>query len=378
MTRKEAFSIFAQLTPYFNDGHSILFPALAETTFIEKQGLQTFPFGVNVRDGKIFLLRSYSREEGNRSVPKGAQITSINGHTAKHILATLTPLSHGETPQLRESMLSLLFYYWIYAVFDVKGDITLEYINNEVEETIVLANNDKWQRDKNQPRDYELQILNNDIGYLRIASFDVDGDEDNYAMFVEDSFAELAQKGVKKLIIDVRGNTGGQSDAGAEVIQYIIDKPVSQASVAIEKLNTDNNGWFGYKGKPGETIELNVKDDGIIQPIDANKRFNGDVIVLMDRMTYSAGILFVTTIQDNNLGRLAGEETGGFANQTGNLTPFHLPNTKLLMLAPARYIVRPSGDKRKQPVVPDYVLTGNAMSLPDKWLSQTVDIFGSD
>ena len=375
MTRKQVFPLMAQLTPLFNDGHSILFPLLAETTLLEEQHIQTFPFGVSIREGNIYLLRTYERARDNHTLYKGAQIQSIGAYSAEEILTVLEPLGHGETPQLRESMLSLLFYFWLNAVFDINGDIavTLEY-QGQVQD-ILLGNDDKWERAETESEDYALKILDKSVGYLRITSFDVEDDESYYKDFIQRSFAELSQKHISKLIIDVRGNTGGQSDAGAEVIQYLIDSPVTQGALAIEKLNADNNGWFGYKGEPGEMIELDVSQDGTIHPVDAEERFKGEVIVLMDRQTYSAGILFVTTIKDHQLGRLAGEPTGGFANQTGNLTPFYLPNSKLLMLAPARYIIRPSGDEQRKPLEPDYVLSGQGTDEKDSWLIQTTGLF---
>ena len=370
MTRKEAFKYIGQLSPMFNDGHSILFPLIAEFTYAEEQGIQTFPFGVKINDGKLFLASSYTRDSDNFSIAKGTEISAINGHRAQDIIVTLAELSHGETALLRESVLSVLFQYWLFAVFDVQGDIAMSYVTDKTEKELTLATNDSWQRNSAEMDEYELSLINNETGYLRIGSFDVDHDTSTYSDFIEQSFATIKEKGLSKLIIDISGNTGGQSDAGAEVIQYLINKPVPQASHAIEKLTSDNNGLLGYKGNPGEVIELDVKSDGMINPIAKEYRFNGEVIVVIDRLTYSAGILFATTILDNNIGTLVGEPTGGFANQTGNLTPFYLPNTKLLMLAPARYIIRPSGDMTKQPVMPHHLLTEEELSNPEVWLSK--------
>lgn len=367
MTRKQAFAVFGQLTPYFNDGHSILFPLLAEFTYAEEAGVQTFPFGVNVRDGKIRLARSYQRRDDQKTLAAGSEIISINGHATSEIIARLTPLSHGESPALRESMLSLLFHYWLFAVFDVKGNIQLAVKDNGQTTTLTLRNDQQWERAGAAQDDNELTFISPQVAYLRIDSFDVDTEQAAYDAFIDASFEQIRQQDAQTLIIDIRGNTGGQSDAGVQIIQYLTDKPVPQGSVAIEKLNSDTNGWFGYRGEPGEVIELSVESDGMIDPVDPSLQFKGDVWVVIDRMSYSAAILFATTIQDNQLGKLIGEPTGGYANQTGNLTPYYLPNTRLLMLAPARYIVRPSGNRAKQPVMPDVELTDEALADPLTW-----------
>ncbi|MAJ71057.1 MAG: hypothetical protein CBB67_012230 [Alteromonadaceae bacterium TMED7] len=368
MTRKQAFAVLGQLTPYFNDGHSILFPLLAEFTYAEEAGIQTFPFGVNVRDGKIRLARAYQRRGDQKTLAAGSEIVSINGHAASEIIARLTPMSHGESPALRESMLSLLFHYWLFAVFDVKGDIQLALKDNSKTTTLTLLNDQHWERAGAGQEDNELTFITPQVAYLRVESFDVDTEQGAYDAFINESFKQIRQQKAQTLIIDIRGNTGGQSDAGAQIIQYLTDKPVPQGFVAIEKLNSDTIGWFGYRGEPGEVIELSVESDGMIEPVAPSLQFKGDVWGVIDRMSYSAAILFATTIQDNQLGKLMGEPTGGYANQTGNLTPFYLPNTRLLMLAPGRYIVRPSGNKAKQPVMPDVRLTDDALADPLTWL----------
>jgi hypothetical protein len=367
MNRQQAFYELAQLTPFFNDGHSILFPLLAEFSFAEEAGIQTFPFGVTVREGKIRLARSYQRQSDDTLLAAGSDILAINGHSATDIIARLTPLSHGESPALRESMLSLLFHYWLFAVFDVQGDMQLTLAHNGVVTDLSIVNGDEWQRAGKGQGDNALEFIAPQVAYLRVDSFDVDTEQDAYDSFIEKAFAQIHQQQAQTLIIDIRGNTGGQSDAGAQIIQYLTDKPVPQASVAIEKLNRDTNGWFGYRGEPGEVIELSVEADGMIEPVEPTRQFKGDVWVLIDRMSYSASILFATTIQDNQLGKLIGEPTGGFANQTGNLTPFYLPHTRLLMLAPGRYIVRPSGNRLKQPVMPDSQLSDEALLDPVAW-----------
>lgn len=258
-------------------------------------------------------------------------------------------------------------HYWLFAVFDVQGDMQLTLAHNGVVTDLSIVNGDEWQRAGKGQGDNALEFIAPQVAYLRVDSFDVDTEQDAYDSFIEKAFAQIHQQQAQTLIIDIRGNTGGQSDAGAQIIQYLTDKPVPQASVAIEKLNRDTNGWFGYRGEPGEVIELSVEADGMIEPVEPTRQFKGDVWVLIDRMSYSASILFATTIQDNQLGKLIGEPTGGFANQTGNLTPFYLPHTRLLMLAPGRYIVRPSGNRLKQPVMPDSQLSDEALLDPVAW-----------
>jgi C-terminal processing protease CtpA/Prc len=237
-----------------------------------------------------------------------------------------------------------------------------------------ISNPNNWESAQDKLGDYWLEILPNQVAYLKLGTFDVD--EDNgYEAFIEESFAKIQKQYLSKLIIDVRGNTGGQTDAGAQVIKYLTDKTLNQASSAIEKLNEDNNGLLGYKGEPGEIVQLDVISDELIEPVEASNRYKGETIVLMDEMVYSAGIVFLTTIQDHKLATLVGQSTGGHANQTGNMSPFYLPNTKLLVLAPSLYITRPSGDTSEQVVIPDVIVNNDKDAMKDRTLEASLELF---
>ncbi|MDP3908247.1 MAG: S41 family peptidase [Novosphingobium sp.] len=132
-------------------------------------------------------------------------------------------------------------------------------------------------------------------------------------------------------------------------------QPVAQVAQARERLNADNNGLLGYRGQPGKMVAFDLTDK-VIEPADPQKHFSGPVAVLIDELTYSAGILFATTLQDHGLAVLAGRPTGGFANQTGNMMPSRLPNTGFTAYIATREFVRPSGDLRVGPVIPDLPL----------------------
>jgi hypothetical protein len=70
--------------------------------------------------------------------------------------------------------------------------------------------------------------------------------------------------------------------------------------------------------------------------------------VLIDELTYSAAILFATTMQDHGLARLVGRPTGGHANQTGNMMPTRLRHSGFTVFIATRDFIRPSGDTHGQ------------------------------
>ncbi|HSG50854.1 MAG TPA: S41 family peptidase, partial [Rheinheimera sp.] len=108
---------------------------------------------------------------------------------------------------------------------------------------------------------------------------------------------------------------------------------------------------FGYKGDMGEIISTEWHD--YVKPNSSANHFKGKVIVLIGPVSYSAAIVFATTVQDNQFGLLAGKATGGFANQSAQGNLFNLPHSQLRAYVATRLLVRPSGNTSVSAVIPD-------------------------
>jgi hypothetical protein len=362
MNRAQFFKIIGKLNPYFNDAHCLVFPLTAEADRDVEQGHKLFPFHVVLNEsGELYPERSYERAADKVVLDKSDRIDSINGIATVDLLNSIESYSHGETRLLRRHMTTLLFADWLYTLHGWKDDFNLVLASDVV---LQITAQDQWKSLERNVVQYNRFEMMDDVGYLRLASFDVDEHEDAYEDFIDQTFEKIVTAGTQKLIIDVRGNTGGQSDAGALVLQYLVDKPVNQVSKAVERIHEGNKGLLSYRGNVGELKQMDMTHDELIKPVSPDKRYNGKVVVLIDEMVYSAGILFITTVQDHKIGILAGRPTGGYANQTGNIEAFYLPNTQLMVYAPARNFVRPNGDGSTHIVTPDTLLL-----VPDSLLS---------
>ncbi len=366
MNRTEFFQVIGLLNPYFNDAHCLVFPLVEERKRKKEEGAPPFPFHVELdEDGILRPERSYERVSDGTVVEKEWNIESINGISISEILDKIELYSHGETRKLRRHMTTLLFSDWLFSLYGWSGEFELVFGGGS--KKIQVKPNDTWKSPELNVVQYNrMEILSGNIGYLRLASFDVDEHKSQYENFIVKSFDSLSRLKVNKLIIDVRGNTGGQSDAGAQVLRYLTNKKLPQVSKAYDRIHEDNAGWFNYRGKPGDLKELDLSEDQMIKPIDPKKQFKGNVMVLFDEMTYSAGIIFITTVQDNKVAQTVGRPTAGFANQTGNIEAFQLPNTKLIVYAPSRKFVRINGDNSVHSVVPDFVVNKMDSIYPGK------------
>ena len=111
-----------------------------------------------------------------------------------------------------------------------------------------------------------------------------------------------------------------------------------------------------------------------VSPKSEAKRFAGDVYVLVGPVTYSAAIVFATTVQDNQMGTLVGEPTGGYANQTAQGNLFNLPHSQLRAYVATRLLVRPNGASEVTPVMPNVRVQPDMASGSDTALTKIKEL----
>lgn len=121
--------------------------------------------------------------------------------------------------------------------------------------------------------------------------------------FIDDSFKQIKDKNCKSLIIDVRGNGGGNSWGASHLLQYLAKKPFTYFIVA-----PDNSP----KLKPLNPFE---------------NRFKGHVYFLTDGRAGSTTGQLLAIAKHNKIGIIIGEESNGGIFYTGGQRIFRLTNT---------------------------------------------------
>lgn len=361
MTRVEFFQIIARLNHRFKDGHSMLIWPYPEWQKIRDEKLGAFPFDVVITtENQLLLGATYKHQD--IELRAGTVVTSINGVDSSHIIEELQQYAGGETKHLRKQAVARSFPMYLWVIYGYLKDFTLELQTESVTQSLAISTTQDWQSSAESTvdfADYRLSILEDNVALLDIDSFDTDiGDFED---FIDLSFAQLKQKNVQALIIDIRSNTGGNTDTVSYLTSYIASEPFRLGSHLTEKLNSDNRGLFGYKGEKGDIIAQEWDD--WVSPIEAAKRFDGPVYLLIDALSYSASIVLATTLQDFDFATLIGEETGGKANQTAQGNLFNLPHSQLRAYITTRMLVRPSGEINGRGVIPTYEVSVTAESL---------------
>ncbi len=128
-------------------------------------------------------------------------------------------------------------------------------------------------------------MIDNKIGYVKISKFA----KTTYQEF-KDAIAKLKTKGLKKIIVDLRNNTGGYMDAATNIVDEFLKE---------DKVIVYTKGRARPKIITTSTSKGLCKDD--------------EIIVLIDEWSASASEIFAGAIQDNDRGIIIGRRSFGKA-----------------------------------------------------------------
>lgn len=159
---------------------------------------------------------------------------------------------------------------------------------------------------------------------------------DEYKTTLERMFAAVKQRKINNIIVDLRNNSGGNSQVANEFIKYL----------DVDKLNL---GSFTRRWGPLKyTQNFNSVDNEKYE----NSLFRGNVFVLTSGNTFSSAMMFSQFIQDNDLGLIVGEVPGNAANGYGEITYYSLKNSGLNIQISTKEFKR-ADQSRDDYIIPD-------------------------
>lgn len=370
MTRDEAWQVLATLNPLLADGH--LFVGFADwrgdTNAQLASGGVLFPFEVHVAPGLQVLIRS--ELGGNESPLAGARVRSINGTDAGMVAAALLALVHGDTRAFRADLLSKRWwlYYWkMYGsaaeftiVLDDAAGTTIR-VPGSSQKPAVLATEETFEGQ------FAFELLPCEAALLTVRSFA--WDMQPFLDFTHDAFSRMREAGVRRLVIDVRDNGGGDDAMWIEgIMPYIATRPYRWASTYTKRVVEEHRD----EGEELGAIVSGAIDSWIAPQPNHPLRYSGDVYVMIGGGTYSSAVLFANVVRDFGFGKLAG--TGGIvrADQSGGVQRAVLPNTGLAVWSPRFVLKRPSAESRPVLLEPDIAIDEDPLR-PDAAVAHLLD-----
>ena len=377
-----------RLLAYGNVGHAKTEVALLDGLAHLQQGGQVIPLSVRYH-GDAMILEEWA--DDREALPPGTTITSLGGLELRELETRARALISADTDHLLRAQLEQGLPIYLYLLFGDVEDLEIGFTrpdgirgNHRVpartyQELMALAKERPVKRPGFDGSTRSFHPLGDDVFYLRPGPFSATAEErgedgaayaiDGFRAFIDKAFTALAESEAGNLLIDLRGNVGGDVSFSDLLIARIADRPFTFASrYAVRAGERTKVAWSEYEG-PAEAIIGRVargiaeaKTGAIFEvdlplvPPDETGRFEGRVWVLMNRHSYSNAAVMAAQIQDYGFGTLMGESTADLATTYGAVESFTLPHSEALVYYPKAYMVRPSGDERVAGVRPDVPL----------------------
>jgi hypothetical protein len=181
--------------------------------------------------------------------------------------------------------------------------------------------------------------------------------------FLDQAIAAANARGVAGIIVDIRENGGGNSALGAALLSRVTDRPYRMASRMVWRKSPESDELFRMQTKPMWrwllfALPLFVPDYATLKqgddlrfesPVTSHARvepgFDGPACLLIGEKTHSSAMMLADGARTYDLMLTIGQPTGGVPNALGDIGPFQLPNSRIVVNFSQKMFVRASGDE---------------------------------
>ncbi len=266
---------------------------------------------------------------------------TINGEPTEKILESFLNLFQYERVEFAQAVFGEyikqeLYLNWLGV--DTSDGVTFKYVTDSGEKEYHysfvpyenVANNDV---EESEWVNYEIEEKDN-LAIFTLKECDYN---DLYVNTVNDFFDKVDSADIENVIVDLRGNGGGNSYVANEFLSH---------------LNID-----GYMGLSGDVRYGNflIHNEPYYYTVEKKENaYDGKVFILTDVFTFSSAMDFAMFFKDNNLGTVVGEASGNMPEAYGDMLRFTVPNSKLGFSVSYKKWFRIDRNKCDEPIMPDY------------------------
>ena len=190
-------------------------------------------------------------------------------------------------------------------------------------------------------KDSSSKILDGNIGYITLASFNTDCSKEiiNY-------MKEFQDKGINSVILDLRNNTGGIVDDAINISELFIEK----GNIVLHSYNKAENETI-IKSKSGEFKDIKL-------------------VVLVNEYSASASEIVTAALKDNKAATIIGTKTYG-KGVMQEIQPLFDGAIKITI----EEFKTPNGDTiNKIGITPDIVIEDDVNTIEDEQLQKAIEI----
>lgn len=403
VTDGEFFKLLAQFVSKIRCGHTYLNP-LNQTRSVRARFFENrtyLPFYFRLVDRRIIVTGNLSPRE----LTAGSEITKINGVSSGQIINQLltvtsadgtntmgTRLNSIEIEITRENVYQLFDIYFP-LFFPLKDELyEIEAVERATKRRVkfrvpALTRAERFaetERRYGKLPTYEdgwrFEIIGKTTAYLKIPhSLTWRLKKIDFRKFIADAFAETRARKIRTLIIDWRGNDGGDEAVGMLVASYLAARPIDCYDKKVRFIKSTRvdadlfkhltfydeelkqglqNGLSSSQFQPGGNNLFRVLRDPKCRPLPPQaNNFQGAAFIIADASNVSASFQFLRAVRENRLATIVGQTSGG--NLQGingdSYALLSLPNSRFEIDIPL-YFQAPPVPQPDAGIIPDYII----------------------
>jgi C-terminal processing protease CtpA/Prc len=300
----EYYRLLQELVAKLHDGHTYLWPP-AE---MQAHWYATPRLTTELIEGKVIVTGMYDPAGG---VSVGDELLAIDGVPVRDYAETrVRPYIFSSTPQDSDNRT----YRWLLLGGDDGSRVKLAF--RDAGEKTLTRTNESFGPPKPL---VSLRVLEGNVGLLTVNSFNDDQLRGRY-----DELWRQVEK-TDALIIDIRGNGGGDTSNGRHILKTLTDKPFQESRWRTRMYLPVNRAW----NEPAQWEQ----HEGKFQRPDGKRHYAKPVAVLIGPRTFSAAEDFAVAFDAMERGIFVGMPTGGSTGQPLLIT---LPGAGILGICTKR------------------------------------------
>jgi len=336
MRYEEFFKIIAPLAAEIGCMHTALW---MPGRFFELGSKNLFPLRVKLIENNLVVTGGYGDVQ---EVPVGSILFEINGLGASEIVNDLRTIASADArnPHFIDKQVEHRFPTFYVSVFGFpeKYSVTYALPGRKTRVTADLRPADMESVRKiifaafNHPPLTVDFLEDKKTAVMTVRTFIYYDRVEYFKDFMDRSFRQIKDKGIRNLILDLRGNDGGDPFCAAILLSYLEKEPVAYFA--------EPYGKYAELAKP--------------VPLSEN-HFTGRLLTLLDGRCGSTNGHFCALLKYRRIGEFVGTPSGStYKCNAGKNTEFRLDRTSLILtIGRSTYAAAVEGMDKAKPIRPD-------------------------